>query len=175
MDSFFFYIAPQNYLFSKVMKDELSLLIEEAIKLELYVSKLYMVFYRKFPDDGKFWWKLAIEEQNHAALLKTVRQMNNTHIKIPADIVPAGLTELTDSIKMLMEAIEEFEVRPDRTRAFQFAFKVEHSAGELHYESFMKYASESRLNSVFRKLNGDDINHAGRIQQYMIDHHIPQE
>ena len=156
------------------MNDEFSLLIEEAIKLELYVSELYLVFYRKFPDDAEFWWQLAIEEQNHAALLKTVRQMNHTHLKIPEDIVPASLAELADSNKMLQDAIEEFEAHPDRTRAFQVAFKIEHSAGELHYDSFMKYATESRLTTVFRKLNGDDINHAGRIQQYMINHNIPQ-
>lgn len=157
------------------MQEVFSELIEEAIKLELNVSDLYMLFYRQFPDDSQFWWKLSIEEQNHAALLKTVRLMNNTALEIPRDIVPAGLDELLVSNKRLEDAIDEFKAHPDRTRAFQFAYLVEHSAGELHYESFMNHGNESKLTEVLRKLNRDDINHAERIRQYMADHHIPQE
>lgn len=156
------------------MKDEFSLLIEEAIKLELYISDLYMLFYRQFPEDAKFWWQLAIEEQNHAALLKTVRQMNDSHLNIPPDIIPANHIELADSNKILQEAIAEFEAQPDRNKAFQFAFKMEQAAGELHYDNFMRYASESRLTAVFRKLNGEDINHAERLRKYMTDYNIPQ-
>ncbi len=157
------------------MKHEFGKLIEEAIKLELYISDLYMVFYRKFPEDAEFWWQLAMEEQNHAALLKTVRQMNNMALKIPSEIIPSDLDLLVHSNNRIIDAIKDFEVRPDRTRAFQFAFLVEHSAGEIHFESFMKYAKKSKLTEVFRNLNGDDINHAERIKQYMMDHQIPQE
>lgn len=156
------------------MKDEFVLLIEEAIKLELYISDLYMLFYRKFPEDEKFWWQLAIEEQNHAALLKTVRQMGHAQLNVPVDIIPANLNELAESNKILLEAIAEFEAQPDRNRAFQFAFKMEQAAGELHYENFMRFATESRLTAVFRKLNGEDINHAERLRKYMTDYNIPQ-
>ncbi len=156
------------------MKNEFILMIEEAIKLELYISDLYMLFYRKFPEDAKFWWQLSIEEQNHAALLKTIRQMSNSQLNIPEDIIPANLNELAESNEMLQEAMEEFEAQPDRNRAFQFAFKIEQAAGELHYDNFMRYATESRLTAVFRKLNGEDINHAERLQKYMNDYNIPQ-
>ena len=155
------------------MGDHFGKLLEEAIKLELYVSDLYMVFYRKFPEDSDFWWKLAIEEQNHAALLKTVRKMNNARLNVPEGIVPPAIEMLVQSNEKLIAAIEDFEHHPDRNRAFRFAFMVEHSAGELHYEEFMKYSNESRLTAVFRKLNGDDIDHAARIRKYMTEHHIP--
>ena len=156
------------------MYDEFSSVIEEAISLELNVANLYFLFYRQLPDDSEFWWKLAIEEQNHAALLKTVKQMTRSELQLPREIVPSGKKELAASNKLLLQAIEDFENHPDRTKAFQFAFKVENSAGELHYQSFMKYGTESRLMDVFRKLNGDDINHADRIRQYMNQHNIPE-
>jgi len=156
------------------MNKKLCGLIEEAIKLELNVSELYMLFYRKLPEDSQFWWQLAIEEQNHAALLKTVRQMNKSDLQIPREILPAGQKELVQANHKLEQAIVEFETHPDRTSAFQFAFEVENSAGELHYDSFMKFGAESRLTTVFRKLNGDDVSHADRIRQYMIEHQIPE-
>jgi ferritin len=155
------------------MNDKFGDLIEEAIKVELYASDLYMLFYRKFPEDAQFWWQLAMEEQNHAALLKTVRQMNSVELKIPPEILPASIQELIQSNNRLKEAIKDFEERPDREKAFHFAYLTEHSAGELHYDTFMKHAVESKLASVFIKLNGEDINHAKRIEEYMTEHDIP--
>ncbi|MEN8226613.1 MAG: rubrerythrin family protein [Bacteroidota bacterium] len=156
------------------MHDEFGSVIEEAITLELNVSDLYFLFYKLFPDDSEFWWKLAMEEQNHAALLKTVKQMSRSELQLPKEIVPSGRNELATSNKKLLQALEDFENYPDRTKAFQFALEIENSAGELHYQSFMKYGTESRLLNVFRKLNGDDINHADRIRQYMNQHNIPE-
>ncbi len=56
------------------MSQNFSQLIREAIQLELNVAKLYLLFHDLFPEDGDFWWQLVIEEENHAALLKTVEQ-----------------------------------------------------------------------------------------------------
>ena len=155
------------------MNDDLTKLVEEAIRLELNVSELYLLFYRIFPEDSEFWWKLAIEEQNHAALLKTLLLMSRSELQIPREILPTGLGDLIQSNNKIDEALIKFSSHPDRIKAFQFAFEVENSAGEMHYESFMKLGAESKLTSVFRKLNGEDINHAERIKQYMIDHQIP--
>jgi len=156
------------------MNQDFNTLIDEAILLELNVSDLYMLFYRHFPEDGQFWWKLAIEEQNHAALLKTIKQMDHFHIQIPREILPAGLEELEAANEKIVLAIAEFENLQDRNKAFQFAHNIENSAGELHYDTFMNSAANSHIQSVFKKLNGEDKNHAERIRKYMIDHHIPQ-
>jgi len=148
-------------------------MIEEAIKLEMNISKLYMLFYRLFSDDSDFWWELAIEEQNHAALLKTARQMNKSDVTIPKEMLPAGVEELVDSNHRIMQALDEFEISPERNRAFQVALTFETGAGELHYNTFMKNQDHSVVSSVFKKLNSDDIDHAQRIRKYMTDNQIP--
>ena len=56
-------------------------LIQEAIQLELNIAKLYLLFHQLLPEDSTFWWKLVIEEENHAALLKTIEQMANLEIQ----------------------------------------------------------------------------------------------
>jgi len=38
----------------------------------------------------------------------------------------------------------------------------------------MKNAPESPVSKVFKTLNGDDLDHAERIRQYMIEHQIPE-
>jgi len=72
-------------------------LIEKAIQLELNVAELYIRFHKLFPSDASFWWKLAIEEKNHAALLKTLQLMKDSHVEIPLEFYPAGKEALEES------------------------------------------------------------------------------
>ena len=53
------------------MENDLIQLANEAMRLEYNVSKLYMIFRDAYPEDAEFWWKLVIEESNHAALIKS--------------------------------------------------------------------------------------------------------
>ena len=154
------------------MDDDLKLLIEEAIQLEQNVADLYMLFYRLFPQDSRFWWKLSMEEQNHAALLKTVSQMKETRVEVPEDFLPTQLKALKEVNQMLQESLTDMEVRPDRVGAFHLSYAIENSAGERHYDTFMKQGTKSPVSEIFRKLNGDDIDHAARILQYMKENHI---
>ena len=154
------------------MHTHFSELIDEAIELELNVGRLYLVFYSLFPEDAAFWWTLAIEEENHAALLRTVQLMDASRVSIPAGIIPTVLAELKNSNQLILDAMEDFKKNPERVRAFQLALQIEISAGELHFDNFMKNAPESPVTEIFRKLNGDDVNHANRIRDYMKDHQI---
>jgi hypothetical protein len=145
-------------------------LIKEAIQLELNIAKLYLLFHQQLPEDSTFWWELVIEEENHAALLKTVEQMETSMVDIPEGIMPNGLAELQESNQRILKAMEDFENRPNRAEAFQMAYKIEISAGESHYNDFMKNGQESRLMEIFRILNRDDLDHARRILEYKKEH-----
>ena len=48
-------------------------LLQVSIHLELQVSELYLLYHETFQQDKDFWWKMALEEKNHAALLKSGR------------------------------------------------------------------------------------------------------
>jgi len=85
------------------MSLDFSQLINEAIQLELNVAKLYLLFHKLQPEDAAFWWALVIEEQNHAALLKTVEQMDASRVEIPEGIMPPGLAELQESNQMILK------------------------------------------------------------------------
>ena len=63
-------------------------------------------------------------------------------------------------------------VPPTRVEAFKYAFELENSVGEFHFQSFMTSESNSQMTKIFQKLNGDDINHAKRIANYMKDSNI---
>jgi hypothetical protein len=157
------------------MDDEFMKLIEEAIRLELNIAELYMLFYRQFDQDAQFWWQLVIEEENHAALLKTVQQMELTNVNTPRELFPERVGELEKVNLAIRETLVKFEKTPERERAFQFAYMIETSAGEMHFNAFMKNSMESRVTRIFKKLNGADLDHADRIKKYMASANIPFE
>jgi len=152
------------------MYQNFGLLINEAIQLELNVARLYIMFHKRLTEDATFWWALVIEEENHAALLRTIEQMDASQVEIPGGIMPNGLAELQKANLMILKSMENFQRQPDRAYAFQLAYKIEMSAGESHYNNFMNNAAESRIVEIFRTLNRDDLDHARRIQEYKKEH-----
>jgi len=131
------------------------------------MAKLYLSFHNLLPEDAVFWWELVIEEENHAALLKTMEQMDASLVEIPEGIMPTRILELQKANEVILKTVEDFGKRPDRAWAFQEAHKIELSAGESHYNNFMNHAPESRITEIFRVLNRDDLDHARRIMEYM--------
>ena len=61
---------------------------------------------------------------------------------------------------------------PSREDAFNLALKLAQSAGEIHFQQFMEKSSGSKLDLIFKRLNGDDKDHAMRILSYMKDYGI---
>ena len=160
-----------NFIFLD-MHPEFETLIEEAIQLELNVADLYLLFHHQLKEDSAFWWELAIEEENHAALLKTVKQMKDDSLEIPDEMLPDNTADLIQSNREIKLAIAKFSEHIDRKAAFNYAYQLENAAGEWHFNAFMKDRTESEMANVFRKLNGADLHHAERIRAYMHAHHI---
>ena len=153
------------------MDDILSSIINEAIRLELNLAKLYLNFHLKFPDDANFWWKLTMEEENHASLLRSAREYF-----IPADVFPRNM--LSSDLDPLVEINKRLEsllvlyqqTPPSRKNAFADAIQFEQSAGESHYQHAMSLPRQSPVLKVFQELNSNDKNHVDRLHAYMETH-----
>jgi uncharacterized membrane protein YhiD involved in acid resistance len=145
--------------------------MDEATKLELNVSKLYLVFSRICTEDADFWWQLSIEETNHAALLENVRE---TTFKI--DLFADSQEEhkrLAEANEKIASMIKKFEQTPaTREQAFNTALELENSAGEIHFQHFIEKREKTSTERVFETLNQEDSDHAERIRSYMDCHGI---
>jgi ferritin len=158
------------------MEEDLVPLIKECINLELNVAELYLVFYNLFSEDAAFWWKMTVEEKNHAALLRSGKELYLPRNKFPPALVHGLLQDLINTNKELNSLIEEYEHNPpSREEAFNIALSIENSAYELHFQKFMDKKPSSRMEEIFQQLNQDDKNHAEKISMYMKQHNIPQK
>jgi len=150
------------------MKKEISRFVDETIKLELNVSELYQFFYARFPEDSQFWWSLSMEEINHASLIRTIDDLIFPEGMFQMANIEAETEKIRKINRSIISKIEEFSNnKPSRYEAFTYALTLENSSGEIHYELFMNEVQESKVEKIFQKLNGEDKNHAGRIEDYM--------
>jgi len=153
------------------MKFDLSELVVESVKLELNVSELYLVFHAAFPKDNEFWWKLAIEEKNHASLLKNLESFSTQLSEIPFHMDQVSISDLKKANSNIEKLVQEFkDSPPNREKAFNLAYELELSAGESHFQEYASDESGSPIAKIFKHLNQSDVDHAKRIKDYAETH-----
>ena len=159
------------------MNQNLRQLIDEAIKLELNVGAIYLSFHHRFPEDASFWWKIAIEEKNHAALLRNGKQFFLDAGMFPDELVDTSLEALVgvnNELERILQQ-EKGDDPPSREAALNIAIKLEELAGEIHFQNAMQQAQHpSEAIKLFQNLNEDDKDHADRIRNYMRQHGIEE-
>lgn len=154
------------------MKDEKTktalVILDEAIKLELTVSELYIMYNEYFPEDKDFWWRIAIEEKNHASLLESAKQFITSGI-IKPEMFYENISVLKEITEYCIETIRRFrENVPDRREAYEFALKLEDSAQEVHFQQMMNTMDDgTHIIDILKKLNEDDVNHSERIKKLL--------
>ena len=158
------------------LNQELFELFNESIKLELRVSELYKLFSNALPLDASFWKRLAMEEENHANLLKAGRDRFGPLGKFPMEMLASSMDELISTSEAIEEIISRCkDIAPSRVDAFNIALKLEQSAGELHFLKFMEKDSGSELDKIFQRLNRGDKDHEIKIREYMNSHGIKMQ
>lgn len=141
-------------------------LIEESIALELNAAALYKIFSEAIPADADFWWQLHLEEKSHAILIRAARDSFFKTGQFPKSLVAESIDELKAANRKLREHIARFSTTPPtRESAVQAALALESEIGELHYTRFMQKDAENSIETVFQKLNRDDVEHERRIRE----------
>ena len=157
------------------MSNKLTQLANEAMQLEFNVGKLYIIFRDICPEDSEFWWRLVIEENNHAALFRSGIDFFMEAGLFPTEILPPFLLDLQEANDKLISWLEQYDNKPpSREKAFNIALEIERLAGEIHYQRLMTKDADSRIVELFQKLNEDDKDHEKRIQAYMKDKGIKE-
>jgi len=144
-------------------------LLNEAINLELNIQDLYVFYSKTYSRDHTFWWKLQLEEGNHASLLKAIRQRSQeTLIQDASSILSEDYEELKKANDLIKTTLTKWKSKPaSQSEAYQFALKIEQSAQELHLQNTIEQESELEIIKLFKKLTGADRDHAKRISELL--------
>ena len=144
-------------------------LLNEAINLELNIQDLYVFYSKTYSRDHTFWWKLQLEEGNHASLLKAIRKRSQeTLIQDASSILSEDYEELKKANDLIKTTLTKWKSKPaSQSEAYQFALKIEQSAQELHLQNTIEQVSELEIIKLFKKLTGADRDHAKRISELL--------
>lgn len=148
-------------------------IFETLILLEQKVAQLYLQFHHGYKEDSNFWWNIVLEEENHAAMIKTLKKISQSTGMFPEYLLDTNLSEVKEFINKIDEFLFEFESsKVTRETAFRFAYNIENSASEFHYQKYAESHSDSKIKDLFDKLNAADKNHAQRILEYAKENQI---
>ena len=143
-------------------------LLNEAINLELNIQDLYVFYSKTYSRDHTFWWKLQLEEGNHASLLKAIKRSQETLIQDASSILSEDYEELKKANDLIKTTLTKWKSKPaSQSEAYQFALKIEQSAQELHLQNTIEQESELEIIKLFKKLTGADRDHAKRISELL--------
>ena len=158
------------------MDKKLAQLIDESIKLELNVSKIYRFFCNTFPEDSAFWRKLVLEEKNHADLIRSGKDRFLLPSQFPSKLLVSSVQTLCKTNNKLISLLKKYnEKPPSRESAFNIALNIEKSAGELQFQLAMEKSPTSSIMEVLQILNKGCKDHANRILAYMKDKGIEKQ
>ena len=152
------------------MSENLRRLLDEAIKLELNLSEVYLNFHHVFPEDANFWLGLSNEEKNHASLLVDGEQRFLDSGQFPSEMVGISLDALVDMNSTFEGILIQDWKSPliDRALIFNMALRLEESSGEIHFQYAMSETEHpSEALKLLQRLNSYDKDHADRIRNYM--------
>ncbi len=142
--------------------------LDESIKLELNLAKLYSFFQDSFSEDEDFWWELTMEEQGHASLLLQEKKQPQPLEFFPDNLLSTDLQSLIDTNRKISELITQYsDTPPSKNEALQIALDLELAAGESHFQQFLDSPTNSLSSNIFKQLTQEDCDHAERIRNYM--------
>jgi hypothetical protein len=148
------------------MEKLISELLNESIKVELNLNKMYTLFSKKFIEDSDFWSQLASEEKDHASLLISGMQIDKVAHNFPVEVLSKDVHKVKCTNIIIAKHIELIDNVTDRKEAGKIALSLEVSSSELSFQSFINKTPENDISKIFVKLNYFDKDHAKRIQEY---------
>lgn len=144
--------------------------LEQAILLELNMAKLYAQFSNINNNDKEFWYKISLEESEHASLLQNVLNSIDL-IEHNFDINQSELDELYETNNKLNDLIK-IDYNTPRKELFKTALNLEKTLGEIHYHKLINSDVDDEIIKIFIKLNNDDNMHVKRIHEYIKNNNL---
>ena len=158
------------------MNKKLSQIIDESIKLELNIAKIYKFFSDDtYPEDSDFWWKLGLEEEKHADLLASMRGTLLLLHQFPSEFLAPSVEMLYETNNKLISMFKGYNKKLcSRRMLFNIALEIEQLAGELHYQLAMETSPTSSIMKIFQEMNKCSKDHKNRIRTYMSEKGIEE-
>ena len=141
-------------------------LVDQFVKQELLIGELYRLFAMRYFEYRDFWTTMAVEENQHAALLKRMVE-SDTNNRIILSNGELRSSSLDSSINNLHKIISEFEddINFPISRAVVIALQLEKSLWERKVFQYFEGDSED-VRKIMTSLNLEQEIHIKKIDRF---------
>lgn len=149
------------------MSDELGARIDRCIAVESACAEIYHAFSEMFPEARDFWRQLALEEENHVAILIVGKGFQRVG-KLPEDFMPPSEQALS-TVCMKAEIMKR-KVRSERVslpEALEIALSLEKLLCESYFMEIMAVRTDSEVLSRLQKLHIFTKSHVEKIREFI--------
>ena len=96
--------------------------------------------------------------------LKTIKDLSRVKL-FPDGMFLDNIDEYIRTTTFIHKSMNKKSI-PNRKTAFEFAYTIEKSSGELHFQETARKRDPDKITRIFMRLNGMDLDHANRILEY---------
>ncbi len=147
------------------MKNQYTLLFNEAMRVERNIASFYSLCATHFKDDQVFWQTLSEEEEHHARILESGLELLLEENLFPDTILDLDIKDLKVTNDKLEEGIAQFREKAfNKKKAYTYALELEQASLEFFFQQATSNKSEEKALEIFDNLVGFDKDHAQRIQ-----------
>jgi hypothetical protein len=148
------------------MEPALAERFDEQISIEHYCCLLYRLFSGYFPEHSDFWLTMSREEELHAAIIQSGRDILYDQGLFGADIISDNLKEMRALRLELETVLEEWSTHPpSRRTAYMFAAGLEEDQVIAVFDQKMSEPTDSPILKIIQKMNDNATGHARRIRE----------
>jgi len=144
----------------------IDVIINLMARNEEVISRIYKAFYVKFPELGKFWEQLSIEERGHANILRALgKKVGEGKLSIDSRKINANqILQMLEHNESLANQVEKKSIKPKK--ALEIAFEIENSM--LEKNIFDVFSGDSPdIQHDFELLREHTKQHRIRLEQVM--------
>jgi hypothetical protein len=138
--------------------------LDIAVAVELSMGRLYRRLAGNFPEHADVWWRISMEEMNHASLLRAAKDL--IPFGVNAQDFPLGaerdLRDLQQKIETADSEIEAGEL--DQPGAYERALALEYAVGEQGLQPQAYLDQSNPLGRILRRLHSETDDHSAIIR-----------
>lgn len=144
--------------------DQTIRMLEKFTEYELKVSELYMLYSRIFQEDSGFWSQMSMEEQDHAALIRS--SIVYVQIgKFPRQMTYDCMEDIEEMLGRIDARINQYTLAtPGVCEAYRFALQVERSPCEKGFRVAMLTDTDDRVMKIMQAIGNMDTLHYARVE-----------
>ncbi len=149
------------------MKRDLPERIRVCIAIETGIADIYREFMVLFPQAMDLWGKLAMEEENHAAVLAIGSRYADLG-KLPDYIVPESLPNMRNTLDLVTAVKRTLKSGGlSLKEALEISLRLEQTLEESYMIDVMTRETESEIVERLQRLMADTKSHITTIKEYM--------